>query len=342
MSEIKYMQRALELAALGTGSVSPNPLVGCVIVFQDIIIGEGWHQQYGGPHAEVNAVNNVSDPEKLKESTVYVTLEPCSHFGKTPPCADLLIRQQVKKVVICNIDPFPLVAGKGIQKLKDAGIEVETGLLEKEGRHLNRRFFKSVESDRPYIILKWAETADGFLAGADQKPLKITGAFSDMLVHKWRSEEDAIMVGTNTAAIDNPSLNVRHWEGKNPVRILIDSTLKLDRNLRVFDQSQKTIIFNTVEDRTEGENLYIRISKNSENLSEILDKLHELKIRSVFVEGGATLLNSFIRSGLFDEIRILKNKSAIKSGIPAPHVPPGIKLIKTGLFEEDELSVFLT
>jgi diaminohydroxyphosphoribosylaminopyrimidine deaminase/5-amino-6-(5-phosphoribosylamino)uracil reductase len=342
MSEIKYMQRALELAALGTGSVSPNPLVGCVIVSQDTIIGEGWHQQYGGPHAEVNAVNAVTDFEKLKDATVYVTLEPCSHFGKTPPCADLLIRHQVKKVVICNIDPFPLVAGKGIQKLKDAGIEVETGLLEEEGRYLNRRFFKSVESDRPYIILKWAETADGFLAGADQKPLKITGAFSDMLVHKWRSEEDAIMVGTNTAAIDNPSLNVRHWEVENPVRVLIDSTFKLDKKLRVFDQSQKTIIFNTIEDRTEGENLYIKISKGSENLSEILDKLHELKIRSVLVEGGAALLSSFIRNGLFDEIRILKNKSAIASGIPAPYVPPGIKLVKTELFEDDELSVFLT
>nr|MCU0325664.1 bifunctional diaminohydroxyphosphoribosylaminopyrimidine deaminase/5-amino-6-(5-phosphoribosylamino)uracil reductase RibD [Spirosomataceae bacterium] len=201
-----FMQRALELASLGRGSVSPNPMVGCVIVHNGLIVGEGWHQRYGEAHAEVNAVNSVKDKSILSESTAYVTLEPCSHFGKTPPCADLLIKHHLKKVVVCNDDPFPLVAGKGIKKLRDAGIEVETGLLAEEGRRLNRRFFTMVEKQRPYVILKWAETADGFIAKENFEAVRISNDFSQMYSHKWRSEEDAIMVGTNTAHFDNPSL----------------------------------------------------------------------------------------------------------------------------------------
>ncbi|HEY1053815.1 MAG TPA: bifunctional diaminohydroxyphosphoribosylaminopyrimidine deaminase/5-amino-6-(5-phosphoribosylamino)uracil reductase RibD, partial [Emticicia sp.] len=229
--EEKYMLRALQLAEIGRGQVSPNPMVGCVIVHNHEIIGEGWHQKYGSWHAEVNAVNSVQDPSKLTQSTVYVTLEPCSHFGKTPPCADLLVKHQVKKVIICNDDPNPLVAGKGIAKLRAAGIEVEQGLLAEKGRALNARFFTYVEKQRPYIILKWAETADGFIAGENYDPVKISNALSHKLAHKWRSEEDAIMVGTNTARYDNPKLNAREWQGtKNPVRIVLDKRLQLEQS----------------------------------------------------------------------------------------------------------------
>ncbi|MGA0557557.1 bifunctional diaminohydroxyphosphoribosylaminopyrimidine deaminase/5-amino-6-(5-phosphoribosylamino)uracil reductase RibD [Larkinella sp. VNQ87] len=237
------MSRALQLACLGRGHVSPNPLVGCVIVYQNRIIGEGWHRQYGGPHAEVNAIRSVADEALLPESTVYVTLEPCSHFGKTPPCADLLIEKRVKKVVVCNDDPNPLVAGRGLAKLRAAGIEVETGLLTEEGRELNRRFFTFIEQQRPYLILKWAETADGFLAPTDFQPIPISSALSRQRVHQWRTEEDAFLIGTNTARYDNPQLNVRSWVGRNPVRIVIDKALQLPPSLHLFDGSQPTLVY---------------------------------------------------------------------------------------------------
>lgn len=340
MSETQFMSRALELAKLGMGSVSPNPMVGCVIVHNGLIIGEGWHQKYGGPHAEVNAINAVKEKAILPDSEIYVTLEPCSHYGMTPPCADLLILHRVKKVIICNEDPFPLVAGKGIQKLRDAGIEVETGLLNSRGRHLNRRFFKSVESQRPYVILKWAETADGYMAGEDQKPLKITNDITDIRVHKWRSEEDAIMVGTRTAAIDNPSLSVRHWEGKDPVRVVIDRDLILNKDLKIFDGSQKTIIFNEREDKQQGNNQFIKILPAENNLDEILSRLQGQKIRSLFVEGGAGLLNSFIKHKLFDEIRVLKSSLSIKKGVAAPQLPHGIRPVSSEQVKGDEIRIF--
>lgn len=332
------MQRALQLAEIGRGTVSPNPMVGCVIVHNDEIIGEGWHQKYGDWHAEVNAVNSVQDKSRLSESTVYVTLEPCSHFGKTPPCADLLIKHQVKKVVICNDDPFPLVAGKGIQKLLDAGIEVEKGILENEGRKLNARFFTVVEKQRPYIILKWAETADGFIGGENYEQIKISNDFSHQLVHKWRSEEDAILVGYRTALYDNPRLNVRSWTGKNPIRIVIDRKLELPNHLNVFDNSQKTLIFNEIENKTVDLNEYIKLESFSHK--GLLEELNKQKIQSVIIEGGANLLQNFINDGFFDEIRVFKCPLKIGKGVSAPILPKTLNLDSKQIFFGDELLIF--
>lgn len=313
------MKRALQLAEIGRGNVSPNPMVGCVIVHNDLIIGEGWHQKYGDWHAEVNAVESVKDKTLLSEATVYVTLEPCSHFGKTPPCADLLVKHQVKKVVICNFDPNSLVAGKGIKKLQDAGIEVVTGVLEEKGRELNARFFTVIEKNRPYIILKWAETADGFIAGENFEQVKISNALSHKLSHKWRSEEDAIMVGTNTALYDNPQLNVRNWTGQNPVRIVIDKNNRLPKNLYLFDDSVKTIVL-----------------KNPLQL----DELQKEKIQSLIVEGGTKLLQSFIDVQLFDEIRVFRSKKQLYKGILAPFLPKNITIIKKYFLQGDELLIY--
>ncbi|WP_435356973.1 bifunctional diaminohydroxyphosphoribosylaminopyrimidine deaminase/5-amino-6-(5-phosphoribosylamino)uracil reductase RibD [Emticicia sp. SJ17W-69] len=315
----KYMLRALQLAEIGRGNVSPNPMVGCVIVHDDKIIGEGWHRKYGDWHAEVNAVNSVKDKSLLSTATVYVTLEPCSHFGKTPPCADLLVKHQVKKVVICNFDPFPLVAGKGIEKLQDAGIEVITGVLEAKGRELNARFFTLIEKKRPYIILKWAETADGFIAGENFEQLKISNALSHKLSHKWRSEEDAMMVGTNTALYDNPRLNVREWIGRNPIRIVVDRNERLPKDLHLFDGSQETIILSNPTQ---------------------LDELRNNKIQSLIVEGGTKLLQSFIDIQLFDEIRVFKSQNQLKKGISAPILPKNIDLIQKQNLQGDELTIY--
>lgn len=339
--EEKYMLRALQLAETGRGQVSPNPMVGCVIVHNDRIIGEGWHQKYGDWHAEVNAVNSVKDQSVLAESTVYVTLEPCSHFGKTPPCADLLVKHQVKKVVICNDDPFPLVAGKGIEKLRNAGIEVEKGLLAAKGRELNARFFTYVEKKRPYIILKWAETADGFIAGDNYAPVKISNALSHKLAHKWRSEEDAIMVGTNTARYDNPRLNVREWQGaKNPIRIVVDRQLQLDQSLHLFDNTQETWIINAITDKSADKNTYIRVAFDESFIENILHELYKRKVQSVFVEGGTKLLQSFIEANLFDEIRVFRSTSQLFSGIAAPIMPKNIALSEKQNLLGDELSIY--
>lgn len=313
------MLRALQLAEIGRGTVSPNPMVGCVIVHNDVIIGEGWHKKYGDWHAEVNAVNSVKDKTLLAEATAYVTLEPCSHFGKTPPCADLLVNHQLKKVVICNNDPFLLVAGKGIQKLLDAGIEVVTGVLEEKGRQLNARFFTVVEKNRPYIILKWAETADCFIAGEDFEQIKISNALSHRLSHKWRSEEDAIMVGTNTALHDNPRLNVREWTGRNPVRIVIDRNKRLPKNLHLFDDSVKTLIL-------------------SDPFS--WEEYQKEKLQSIIIEGGTQLLQSFIEAELFDEIRVFRSQKQLKKGILAPVLPKNITIITRQNLLGDELTIY--
>lgn len=313
------MLRALQLAEIGRGNVSPNPMVGCVIVHNDLIIGEGWHKKYGDWHAEVNAINTVKDKSLLPEATAYVTLEPCSHFGKTPPCADLLVKHGLKKVVICNFDPFPLVAGKGIKKLQDAGIEVITGILEEKGRELNKRFFTVVEKNRPYIILKWAETADGFIAGENFKQIKISNVLSHKLSHKWRSEEDAIMVGTNTALYDNPKLNVREWTGRNPIRIVVDRNGRLPKSLNIFDDSQKTIIISNPI---------------------IFEELQNVKIQSIIVEGGSKLLQSFIDEQFFDEIRVFRSKNQLKKGILAPILPKDITITARQNLLDDELTFY--
>ncbi len=318
MSDQAYMQRALQLAKLGLGNTSPNPMVGCVIVHEGQIIGEGYHMVYGGPHAEVNAVNAVENKELLKESTVYVTLEPCSHFGKTPPCADLLVSHQVKKVIVCNIDPHPIVSGSGIKRLQNAGIEVEVGLLEEAGEELNKRFFTAFRQQRPYVILKWAQTADGFISRKNFDSKWISNQYSRQLVHKWRSEEDAIMVGTNTAHYDNPSLTTRDWRGTDPVRIVIDRELRLEGNLNLFDGSVRTICFTEKEAQNQENLRFIQLAEL--NPESILESLAKHRINSLIIEGGTTLINSFIEADLWDEARVFSAKTTFGEGIEAPEI----------------------
>lgn len=318
MSDQQFMNRALELAKLGLGSVSPNPMVGCVIVHQGQIIGEGYHQKYGEPHAEVNAINCVSNTELIAESTVFVTLEPCAHFGKTPPCADLLISHQVNKVVICNIDPNPQVTGKGVARLRQAGIEVEVGLLEDKGEELNKRFFTAFRKHRPYIILKWAQTADCFISRKNFDSKWISSPHSRQLVHKWRSEEDAIMVGTNTARYDDPSLTTRDWFGSNPIRIVVDRSLKLSKDLQLFDGSVKTTCF-TEKTAVDRQNLkFIQLPEVSP--TNILRQLYLVGIHSLIIEGGSSLINSFIEENLWDEARVFTSKHSFGEGIDAPQI----------------------
>lgn len=314
------MRRAFQLAALGTGEVSPNPMVGCVVVYDGKIIGEGYHKEYGTAHAEPNAINNVADKGLLKKSTLYVSLEPCSHWGKTPPCADLIISHHIPKVVIANTDPNPLVAGKGMEKLKNAGIEVISGVLEAEGNELNKRFFTFHKQKRPYIILKWAQTADGFVARENFDSKWISNDYSRQLVHKWRTEEDAILVGFNTALHDNPQLNVRQWHGRNPVRIVLDPHLQLPHTHHLFDGSQKTIVFHstkTGKNVTGVEQIEIDDCKSPKS---ILKALYEQKILSVIIEGGAATLQRFIDAKLWDEARIFISPNTFGKGISAPSV----------------------
>ncbi len=313
------MARALQLAEQGRGRVSPNPMVGCVIVHDHKIIGEGYHRQYGGPHAEVNAINSVQNLDFLTQSTCYVSLEPCAHHGKTPPCADLLIEKGVKRVVIGAMDSNPLVGGKGVEKLRNAGIEVVIGVLENEARALNARFFTMIEKQRPYIILKWAQTADGFVARRNFDSKWISSEQSRMMVHQWRAEEDAILVGTNTAQYDNPQLNVRDWAGKSPLRLVIDKALRLPRTLHLFDGSLPTIVYN-LENNEGRENLNFAKLPENQFLEALLSDLHQRKIQSLFVEGGSQLLNSFLKLGLWDEARVFESKTTFGEGIEAPKI----------------------
>lgn len=336
-SHQKFMLRALELAELGRGATSPNPMVGCVIVHEGKVIGEGYHEIYGGPHAEPNAIQSVQNKNLLPESTVYVTLEPCSHWGKTPPCANLLVEKQVKKVVVGALDSNPLVGGKGIQILRDAGIEVVTGILSDKIRNQNRRFFTYIEKKRPYILLKWAQTEDGFIARENYDSKWISSQYSRQLVHKWRSEEDAIMVGTLTAQYDNPKLNVRDWEGKNPVRVVIDRKLLLNPDLYLFDQSQATLCYNQIQEKTEGSLQHVKM-EDGFDVEAVLSDLYHKKIQSILVEGGAQLLKKFIEKELWDEARVFTGNIAFGKGITAPKL--------TGVLQEeinimgDKLQVF--
>ncbi len=338
-TDIRYMRRALELAQLGQGCVSPNPMVGCVIVHNDQIIGEGWHQQYGDWHAEVNAVRSVENETLLAGSTVYVTLEPCAHFGKTPPCADLLVEKRVKRVIVATLDKNPLVGGRGIAKLRAAGIEVETGVLETEAQWINRRFFVFMEKQRPYIILKWAQTADRFMARPDFNSRWISNNLSRRLVHKWRSEEPAIMVGTNTAHYDNPRLSVRDWSGSNPIRIVVDRHLRLSPSLHLFDQTQTTLCYNLHKSESNGAIHYVRCQHSNALIPEIMEDLFHRKVQSVLVEGGAALLQEFIDRHAWDEVRLFTARQTFGNGIDAPRF--GGKLIDHASIQEDELSVFV-
>jgi diaminohydroxyphosphoribosylaminopyrimidine deaminase/5-amino-6-(5-phosphoribosylamino)uracil reductase len=331
-----YMRRCLELAELGIGHVSPNPMVGAVIVLDGKVIGEGYHQKYGEAHAEVNAVNQViskftNSADLLKQATIYVSLEPCAHYGKTPPCADLIIKHQILKVVVGCRDPFEQVNGKGIEKLQAAGVEVVLGILEAECKWFNRRFFTRIQKHRPYIILKWAQTADVFFAPADGSQLWITGEESRKLVHQWRGEEDAILVGTKTAATDNPQLNVRYGTGKSPKRVIIDRELKLNKSLNIFDQSVDTLIFNEVETKIDGSNKYIALEDFGRYVPQyILYQLYMQDIQSVIIEGGAYTLNTFIEAGLWDEARIFTGTINLNTGIKAPKI--------NGIIEQEILS----
>lgn len=332
------MQRALELAELGQGQVSPNPMVGCVIVYEGKVIGEGWHKKYGDWHAEVNAIAAVADQSLLSQSTAYVTLEPCAHFGKTPPCADLLIKHGLKRVVICNVDTNPLVGGKGIEKLQAAGIDVQTGVLESEGRQLNRRFFTFIEKKRPYVLLKWAQTADGFIARENYDSKWISNIHSRQLVHKWRVEEDAILVGTNTALYDNPRLNVREWSGWDPVRIVIDASLRLPFSLHLFDQSQPTLCYNFLKNESQEFVQYVKVNDPAKMIEEIGEDLYRRKIQSVMVEGGARLLQGFIEKEYWDEIRLFTASHVFGKGIESPSFKG--KLVETQQLQGDRVDIY--
>ncbi|MEJ7779708.1 MAG: bifunctional diaminohydroxyphosphoribosylaminopyrimidine deaminase/5-amino-6-(5-phosphoribosylamino)uracil reductase RibD [Daejeonella sp.] len=319
-----FMERCIELAMMGIGSVSPNPMVGAVIVCDDRIIGEGYHANYGESHAEVNAVKNVFDlfpdaKELLKRSTIYVSLEPCAHFGKTPPCTDLIINNQIPRVVVGCRDPFEHVNGKGIEKLKTAGIDVIESILTEKCVSLNKRFFTRVQKQRPYIILKWAQTQDKFLAPADGSQKWITSSLSRQLVHRWRSEEDAVLIGKNTALADNPQLNVREWSGKHPVRIIIDRNLELPESLNIFDQSQDTIIFNAIKTELKGKIKYLELEDFDNLLPQLICyQLYLMDVQSMIIEGGAKMLNLFITAGLWDEARVFTGEQIWESGIAAP------------------------
>ena len=314
------MKRCIELASKGIGHVSPNPLVGSVIVYNGKIIGEGYHQNYGKAHAEVNAIASVKDKNFLPKSTLYVNLEPCSHFGKTPPCANLIIEHKIPKVVIGSIDSFSKVSGKGIDRMKNAGIEVEVGVLEKESRELNKRFFTFQEKKRPYIILKWAESKDGYIAPKNQTaPFWMTSSESKKLVHKWRAEETAILVGRVTAEKDNPSLTAREVEGENPIRIVIDKDLKLSTDLNLFNNDAKTIVFNAIKSEENDTNRFIKIDFNI-LIKSILNELYKQNIQSVIIEGGSKTIQSFIDENMWDETRIFTTKKELKDGVKAPNI----------------------
>lgn len=327
MSDELYMQRCLGLAEMGMGNVSPNPMVGCVIVNQGKIIGEGYHEKFGAAHAEVNAVNDVLNrykdqaPDLLRTATAYVSLEPCAHFGKTPPCADLLIKYSLKKVVIGNRDPFPDVNGKGIQKLEAAGIEVSSGILEAECTALNRRFFTRIARERPFIVLKWATTANGYFAPKNTVQQWISGPLAKVLVHKWRTEEDAILIGRQTAMSDNPQLSSREWPGRNPVRILLDRKLSVPSGSHVYNDSAKTLIFNEIKTEVKGNIHFIQMEDMQYYLPQkIAFQLYLMDIQSVIIEGGANILNQFISSNLWDEARVFTSGTSWLEGLAAPHI----------------------
>lgn len=319
MDEI-YMQRCIDLARLGQLHVAPNPMVGAVIVHNNKIIGEGFHQKYGEAHAEVNAIRSVKNPELLNESTIYVSLEPCAHHGKTPPCSDLIVENKLKRVVIGCKDSFSKVSGKGIDKLKKAGIDVEVGVLEAECRDLNKRFFTFHERQRPYVILKWAQSKDGYLdkvRHSDEKGVNwISAPETKALVHKWRAEEQSILVGRKTVQNDDPSLTVREFSGNNPTRIIIDSQLQLLMDANIFSDEAPTIIFNRVKNEVKDNIEWIRISETNTRL--ILEELYKRNILSVFVEGGSRTLQYFIFDNVWDEARIIVGNTIFGEGTKAP------------------------
>jgi diaminohydroxyphosphoribosylaminopyrimidine deaminase/5-amino-6-(5-phosphoribosylamino)uracil reductase len=320
----KYIKRCIELAKNGFGTTYPNPMVGSVIVYNDQIIGEGWHRKAGEPHAEVNAVRSVKNKSLLKKATIYVSLEPCSHFGKTPPCCDLIIANEIPNVVVGTVDPNEKVAGNGIKKLIAAGANVTVGVLEEECNELNKRFFTFHQKKRPYIILKWAESQDGFLSpekemNQERKPVWITNTFSRQLVHKWRSEEQAILAGTQTIVDDNPKLNTRDWAGNNPVRVVLDQNNRIAKDSFIFDDSVKTIVFTKSKNNLSTANTsFETIDFTQDIIPQILAVLYQNQIHSIIIEGGLQTLQSFIDYTIWDEARIFIGKSSFGKGTKAP------------------------
>jgi len=315
------MNRCFALAKKGAGSVSPNPMVGCVIVYNDKIIGEGWHKAYGESHAEVNAINSVKSENKqfLSQASLYVNLEPCNHTGKTPPCAIAIIKHQIKQVVISNIDSNPNVDGSGIERLRKNGVEIITGILENEGRELNKRFFTSIEKNRPYIHLKWAETIDGFFAKNDGKQAWITNENSRRFVHKLRSEEDAILIGKNTLIIDQPKLNNRFFEiQKQPIRVVISREIPTLSILENYKGSQPIIIVNSTKENQENNMQYWQFEFDNNIIIKLLDRLYKQSIQSIIIEGGASTIQQFIDQNLWDEATILTGDMQFKKGIKSP------------------------
>ena len=324
MNSEGFMRRCLQLAALGAGHVAPNPMVGSVLTHSGSIIGEGYHEVYGGPHAEVNAIREVEErfgPEILREATLYVSLEPCAHHGKTPPCADLIVSKGIPRVVVGIRDPFPQVNGKGIERLRIAGVEVTVPVLENECRELNRRFFTVHTLERPYVILKWARSADGFI-GKEGERVRLSGGLADVLVHRWRSEEASILVGAHTALVDDPALTTRHWPGPHPLRIVLNPGPSLPAGLKVLDEQAPTLVF---ADR---------------DPNALMQELHSRSIQSVLVEGGARVLKSFLAAGLWDEIRVITASATnLGNGIPAPPLPPA-RLYEELVLGEDVVTTY--
>ncbi len=315
------MRRCIELAALGAGNVAPNPMVGAVIVYKDNIIGEGYHEKFGEAHAEVNCINSIKEYDRqfIKECTLYVSLEPCNHFGKTPPCVDLIIKHQIMHVVIgCN-DSFEKVNGAGISRLIAAGVKVDIGILEQDCRNLNKRFFTFHDKKRPYIILKWAQSNDGLIASEDLAKTKISNTYTDQLVHKWRSQEAAILVGYNTVKTDNPYLTLRNWPGKNPTRIIIDELNKLAGNLNIFNLDANTIILNRKLSKFNNNIEFYKINDEQLTTEAVVECLHKKQINSVIIEGGNKTLQMFIDAGLWDEARVITNTVLfLNKGVNAP------------------------
>ncbi len=328
-----YMHRCLDLAALGLGKTYPNPMVGAVIVHQSKIIGEGWHQKAGEAHAEVHAVQSVKDVTLLINSTLYVSLEPCAHEGKTPPCVDLILKHKIPNVVVGCLDPFSKVSGKSIQKMKEAGVNVILGMLEEECLATNKRFISLYVHKRPYIILKWAECLEGFIAPNDQakgEPVWLISRESKILVHKWRTEESSILIGRKTADVDNPALTARLWKGKNPLRIVIDKDLKLEKNLQVFDEKVETLVFTQKSNADYGTMKYIQLPFEKP-LNEIMKVLYQSNISSIIIEGGRETLQGFIDQELWDEARVFVANKKLKNGIMAP-------ILKGKLLTEEKIS----
>jgi len=336
------MHRCLELAKLGSGNVAPNPMVGAVLVHNDRIIGEGYHQKYGKAHAEPNCIASVKDEDKhlIKDSAMYVSLEPCVHSGKTPPCADLIIKNKIPKIIIGCRDPFKEVNGKGIEKLQNAGIEVIQGILEKECKELNKRFLTFHTQNRPYIILKWAQTANRKMAAQGNDRFYITNEISNRIVHKWRSEESAILVGTNTAFTDDPELTTRLWTGNHPVRLVVDMNLKLPLSLKLFNEKAKTIVFNKMLHKEQNNILFYQVTEDVSLIHQVTNALYQLKIQSVIVEGGAKLLQSFIDEEMWDEVRVITNEELIiDKGLSSPELSFHTKIFKQKILT-DKIEIF--